>query len=83
MVSFNWCYLYKTHDISLLLNNLEKQGFDMKHYNDLIEYNVYAVQHRYEAYNSISESINREQTIRRVSEIVIKVEKMLQDSEKS
>ena len=55
----------------------------MKHYNDLIEYNVYAVQHRYEAYNSISESINREQTIRRVSEIVIKVEKMLQDSEKS
>jgi len=40
----------KTHDISLLLAELGQSGVETERFTDMIEYNVFAVQFRYETY---------------------------------
>lgn len=61
----------RTHDLSLLLNLLAGQNAQVEPFLDLIEYNPYAVQWRYEAYNGDEEeSLDRPDTITRVAHVI-------------
>jgi len=60
----------KTHDISLLLSILAKCGVITEDYTDLLEFNPYAVQLRYEAFDEIGKPLDRAAVIRRVTEVV-------------
>ena len=63
--------------ISYLLFILEEQGVNIEQYRDFIEYNIFAVQLRYEAFDSIVEPLNREETIKKISEFVAQVDKII------
>lgn len=54
-----------THDISRLLAILEIHGRDVERFWDLVRYNAFAVQFRYEAFDSV-ESLNRPAAIAKV-----------------
>ncbi|MDQ6978641.1 MAG: HEPN domain-containing protein [Mariprofundaceae bacterium] len=49
----------KTHDISFLLAELKQSGVDVDTFMELIEYNVFAVQFRYEAYDDGMDTLDR------------------------
>jgi len=70
----------KTHDISLLLHLLNESGADVDTFYDLIEYNAFAVQFRYESFDFSGEPIDRVEAIRRVAFLVNYVEKLLRSS---
>jgi len=67
----------KTHDISLLLAELDQAGIETDKFADMIEYNVFAVQFRYEAYDAGLDSLDRTETIQRLDEFVAHVEGIL------
>ena len=67
----------KTHDISYLLFILEEQGVNIEQYRDFIEYNIFAVQLRYEAFDSIVEPLNREVTITKIYEFLTHIENIV------
>lgn len=67
----------KTHDVRLLLNLLHGQGVDASPFLDLVEYNIYAVQFRYESCQSGDEPIDREEAIGAVSNLINRVKKLL------
>jgi len=54
----------KTHDISLLLHFLQREGTDCTPFFDLIEYNAFAVQFRYEAFEVANEPLPRQDVIK-------------------
>jgi len=66
----------KTHDLSLLLAELEQSqsGVEADRFTDMIEYNVFAVQFRYEAYDTGPDSLDRKETIQRLTGLVEHVE---------
>lgn len=49
----------RTHDLSFLLNMLKDQGQNVESLYDLIEFNPYAVQYRYEAFEEIGNPLDR------------------------
>ena len=55
-----------THDIDYLLRLVEKRGLGVERFEELIEYNPYAVQFRYESYDSDAEPIDREEAVQRL-----------------
>ena len=67
----------RTHDISLLLSTLSLQEQDMDSHYDLLEFNPYAVQFRYEAFDEIGEPLKRGQVIERVGALLRQVENLL------
>lgn len=69
-----------THDISTLLEFLESIGHDIKRYWDLVEFNTFAVRFRYETFDYLEESLNREVVIEKVEELIRHVDKQI-DSE--
>jgi len=67
----------RTHDITFLLLILEEQGINIEQYKDFIEYNIFAVQFCYEAFDSIIESLNRKATIKKISEFVAQIDNII------
>ena len=66
----------KTHDISFLLKLLEKKKKIAKKWKNLIEFNVFAVQYRYEAFD-LEESLDRKNIIHLVKTLIAKVRREL------
>ena len=67
----------KTHDLRALLALLKEHGLDVEDLWDLVEYNVYAVQFRYEAFDTPDEALDRPGVIDRVRGLVQRVERLL------
>ncbi len=71
----------KTHDISLLLAELDQSGVDTGGFFDMIEYNVFAVQYRYETYDIGLDALDRKETIQCLTKLVAHVEEILAGSD--
>lgn len=67
----------KTHDLRALLALLKERGLDVEDLWDLVEYNVYAVQFRYEAFDTPDEVLDRTEVIDRVRGVVHRVERLV------
>ena len=67
----------RTHDISLLLSVLRVQGHAVDEYYDLLEFNAYAVQFRYEAFTEIGEPLRRRKVTQRVGALLRHVEDLV------
>lgn len=67
----------KTHDLRLLLNLLQGQGVDVAPFFGLVEYNIYAVQFRYDSCQGGDEPIDREKAIETVSNLMSRVNKLV------
>jgi HEPN domain-containing protein len=63
----------RTHDLSFLLSRLESLGERVEEFEDLVEFNPYAVQFRYEAYDNLGMPVDRDETVNRVSQLVTRV----------
>lgn len=55
----------------------QAQGVDVASFFDLVEYNIYAVQFRYESYQSGDEPIDREGAMGTVSNLINRVKNLL------
>lgn len=51
----------KSHDVSALSRILKDSGEDLSKFPNLEDYNIFAVQYRYEAYDSSEEELDRDQ----------------------
>lgn len=60
----------RTHDISLLLYTLRNLGIDVNALYELIEFNPYAVQYRYEAFDDTGEALNRKAVCARINTLL-------------
>jgi HEPN domain-containing protein len=60
----------KTHDIRLLIYHLKEKESFIESYEYLIEYNIFAVQYRYEIYTSTDYPLNRSEACRHAEELV-------------
>jgi len=67
----------KTHDLRALLALLREGGVNVEGLWDLVEYNVYAVQFRYDAFDVPDEALDRPAVVDRVQEIVQRVERLV------
>ena len=67
----------RTHDLSLLMNLLAEAGEDIEPFFDLIEYNAFAIQFRYENLAEDEEPLKRAAVVQRVGDLVTKVERMV------
>ena len=59
----------KTHDITLLLEILRRKGQDVERYWELVEYNPFAVQFRYESFGVADEPLDRPASLKRVEDL--------------
>jgi len=71
----------KTHDLRALLALLIEHGIDVGDLWDLVEFNLFAVQFRYEAFDLFEEVLDREAVIRRVIALVQRVERVVGEAE--
>ena len=71
------CEYPRTHDLSLLLYLLEEKGETPAPFLDLLEFTAFAVQFRYEAYDSEDEPLDRPAVLRHIAELIQHVEKLL------
>ena len=67
----------KTHDLSFLLSTLQRLGEEVEGFQDLIDFNPYAVQFRYEAYDEVGNPVDRNQVIQRVKQVLNEVKTQL------
>ncbi|MCX5971328.1 MAG: HEPN domain-containing protein [Coprothermobacterota bacterium] len=67
----------QTHDLSLLIGMLRQQGQDEEGLYDLIEFNPYAVQYRYEAFDEMGGQLDRDAVNDRVATLLRQVETMI------
>lgn len=67
----------KTHDLRLLLRLLEKHGIDIASFSDIMEYNAYAIQFRYEAFGMGGEPIDRNEALERIENLIAQVERII------
>jgi HEPN domain-containing protein len=58
-----------THDLRVLLLTLRELGCEIEPFKDLIRFNVYAVQFRYEPLEQLTGTIDRRAIISRVEEV--------------
>jgi HEPN domain-containing protein len=70
----------KTHDLRALLALLSEDGVDVEDLWDLVEYNLFAVQFRYEAFELFEEALDREAVIQRVAALTQRVEAVLAEA---
>ena len=73
----------RTHDLSRLLQLLEKREALAGRFQELIEYNAYAVQFRYEDYEIDAEPLDREEALRRVEPLLEQVRRRLTEVEEA
>ena len=72
-----------THDLDHLLRLVERREPDAERFEDLIEYNPYAVQFRYEISESESAPIDRQEAVGRLEALLREVHRRLPDAEGS
>jgi HEPN domain-containing protein len=53
----------KSHDVSALSRILREDGEDLDEFPNLEDYNIFAVQYRYEAYDSLEEKLDRKAVV--------------------
>jgi len=70
----------KTHDLSFLLNDLQSHGQNVEHLEDLVEFNPYAVQFRYEAFDELGSPLDRDAVKNQVGDLLRMVEKLIGSS---
>ncbi len=63
----------KTHDLGLLLTRLAEHDQDTQGLEELMEYNAFAVQLRYEAFDDLGEPLPRGDTIAIMQQLVDRV----------
>jgi HEPN domain-containing protein len=67
----------RTHDLSMLLNDLAKLGQEVGRFHDLVEFNPYAVQYRYEAFEDMGDPLDRSNVTHRVAQLLQVVETLI------
>ena len=72
-----------THDLDHLLRLVERREPDAERFEDLVEYNPYAVQFRYEIYETESAPIDRQEAVGRLEALLREVHRRLPDAESS
>jgi hypothetical protein len=70
----------KSHDVSALAKILRGDGQDLGKFPDLEDYTVFAVQYRYEAYDSEDE-IDRDEAIEKTRTFLAHVQGILNSTE--
>ena len=68
----------RTHDLSLLIGMLREQGQDVEGLSDLIEFNPYAVQYRYEAFDEIGSRLDRDAVNERIANLLREIEAIIE-----
>ncbi|HHP7245503.1 MAG TPA: HEPN domain-containing protein [Elainellaceae cyanobacterium] len=63
-----------THDLGVLLQQLEQQGYEVSPFWDLLEYNAFAVQLRYDAISTDDIPIDREVALNQVRSLYDRVQ---------
>lgn len=71
----------RTHDISLLIGMLGEHGRDVEGLYDLIEFNPYAVQYCYEAFDEMGNPLDRDAVNERIARLLRHVEGIMQVDE--
>ena len=71
----------KTHDIRLLLRILRERGCQVEGLRDLVEYNAFAVEFRYEPFDTPDEPLDRPAVLSNVKNLVEHVERLVRDAE--
>ena len=69
-----------THDVDYLLRRVEGRDPDVEQFEELVEYNPFAVQFRYESSDSDIAPIDREETIRRLEALRQEVSRRLEEA---
>jgi HEPN domain-containing protein len=67
-----------THDLSLLLHTLEKQGVDVASCWDFLDLSDYAVRFRYESILEDEEALDRESLLKDIEVLVAQIEGLLE-----
>ncbi|MGE5557665.1 MAG: HEPN domain-containing protein [Bacillota bacterium] len=73
----------KTHDLSLLLNEPQEHGQNVEYLYEFIEFNSYAVQYRYEAYDEIGPPLDRRNIALRIGKLLEMMNILLKSSSQS
>lgn len=68
----------KSHDVSVLTTILRDASADLSEFPDLEDFSIYAVQYRYEAYDTPEEKLDREGTISATGILVEHVRAVIQ-----
>lgn len=79
-LAFLHCEFPLTHNIVGLLAELEGQGADVGAFWDLVKFNTFAVQFRYEPYDEVDTDLDRDAVIVQVTSLISHV-KMLSEKE--
>ena len=69
-----------THDVDYLLRRVEGREPDVEQFEELVEYNPFAVQFRYESSDSDIAPIDREETNRRLEALRQEVSRRLEEA---
>ena len=72
-----------THDLDYLLRLVERREPEAGRFEDLIEYNPYAVQLRYGSFENEASPINRQEAVQRLEALRRQVRQQLPDAERS
>lgn len=72
-----------THNLARLLRLLQEKETTAARFRELNEYTAYAVQLRYEAFESEAAPINRQEAVRRLEDLRRQVRQRLPDAERS
>ena len=72
-----------THDLDHLLRLVERREPEAGRFEDLVEYNPYAVQLRYGSFEDEAAPIDRQEAVRRLEALGREVRRRLPDAERS
>ena len=72
-----------THDLDYLLRLVERREPEIGRFEDLIEYNPYAVQFRYGSFENEAAPIDRQEAVQRLEALRRQVRQRLPDAERS
>lgn len=67
----------RSHDLSLLVSTLRNANQNVDSLDELIELNPYAVQYRYDAFDDVSEPLDRDATMSRIAALLRRVGNLL------
>jgi HEPN domain-containing protein len=70
----------KTHDLSVLVGALREAGVELSSFPRLEDYTVFAVQYRYESYDTNDELLDRHGVVQEVSGLLSTVQKAIRSA---
>ncbi len=65
----------RTHDIEYLIDCLEKNGVGIPSANELVDLNDFAVQYRYEAFDNLEGTLDREAVVMKITALLEEIAK--------